>query len=323
MSRSQTLLAMVICIAPLAAGAQTASRRVAVTFDDLPTAGIASDAIAAHREMTLDLLSALTERDVPTIGFVNEAKLSAGGHLRDERVDLLQLWLAAGFDLGNHSYSHPDLHRVSLEEYEADVLRGEAVTRELLAEWTRQPRYFRHPFLHTGTDLATRKAFETFLGEHGYRVAPVTIDNSEWIFAHAYSLAIKGNDTVLAGRIGSDYVEYMLQMFTFYEDQSQQLFGRNIAHVLLVHANQLNAQWFGALADRLGALGYEFITLEAALRDPAYASADAYTGPGGITWLHRWAITRNVDPAMFAGEPQTPAYILKLTELPEHGYSTH
>jgi hypothetical protein len=37
--------------------------------------------------------------------------------------------------------------------------------------------------------------------------------------------------------------------------------------------------------------------------------------------LHRWAITRNVDPAMFRGEPETPEYILKLTELREHSYA--
>lgn len=44
----------------------------------------------------------------------------------------------------------------------------------------------------------------------------------------------------------------------------------------------------------------------AALADPAYASPDTYPGPGGITWLHRWAITRGVDRAVFAGEPEAP-----------------
>jgi len=65
--------------------------------------------------------------------------------------------------------------------------------------------------------------------------------------------------------------------------------------------------------------GYSFVSLDQALQDPPYASDDSYTGPGGITWLHRWAITRNVDPGMFAGEPTTPDYVLELTRLPEHG----
>ena len=113
----------------------------------------------------------------------------------------------------------------------------------------------------------------------------------------------------------------MLKMFEFYEDQSNQLFDRNIAQVLLLHANELNSDWFGVLADRLREQGYFFISLTEALQDPAYQSADTYIGPGGITWLHRWAITRNVDPTMFRGEPETPERILKLTELREHSYA--
>ena len=151
-------------------------------------------------------------------------------------------------------------------------------------------------------------------------MAPVSIDNSEWIFARAYVIARRKGDDELAERIGRDYVEYMLQMFAFYEDQSKQLFDRNISQVLLIHANELNADWLGALAHRLAGIGYQFVSLDAALEDLAYASNDAYIGPGGITWIHRWAITRDADPAMFRGEPTTPDYVLQLTELPEHNY---
>ena len=38
----------------------------------------------------------------------------------------------------------------------------------------------------------------------------------------------------------------------------------------------------------------------------AYQSADAYVGPAGITWLHRWALTRGMPGATFAGEPEVP-----------------
>jgi hypothetical protein len=112
----------------------------------------------------------------------------------------------------------------------------------------------------------------------------------------------------------------MLDVVRYYEDQSERLFGRNISHVLLIHANQLNAEWFATLADRLSELEYEFVSLDEALEDPAYQSADTYTGPGGITWIHRWAMTRDVDRSMFQGEPSTPEYVLELTRLPEHSY---
>ncbi|MGI9260969.1 MAG: polysaccharide deacetylase family protein [Woeseiaceae bacterium] len=314
-------LAITCLLAPLPSMAQDVVRKMAVTIDDLPTVNVAVDSDQGRRRMTLDLLNGLAERDIPVTGFVNEVQLDDGaGNLINSRVDLLQLWLAAGFDLGNHSYSHPDLHRVPLADFQADVLKGELVTRTLLAEFGKVPRYFRHPYLHTGTSLETKTALESFLTAHDYAVAPVSIDNSEWIFARAYVIAMRTGDEELAERIGRDYVEYMLEMVAFYEDQSQQLFDRNISHILLIHANQLNADWFGALADRLAGIDYGFITLDEALEDVAYDSEDTYTGPGGITWIHRWAITRKVDPSMFHGEPTTPDYVLELTRLPEHSY---
>ncbi len=258
-------------------------RKVSVTFDDLPIAGSVPRDAATRRTMTLSLLHTLARHDIPAIGFVNEHKLYSKGDLKPDSVDLLRLWLAAGMDLGNHSFSHPDLNQTPLAEFQADVLRGEINIRKLLAEREKTPEYFRHPFLRTGRDMETKLGLEKFLGEHGYQVAPVSIDNSEYVFARAYDLALE--------EIGADYIDYMLSVFAFYEDQSQQLFDRNIAHVLLLHANQLNADWFDALAARLVDLGYEFITLGEALEDSAYASEDTYTGPGGITWLHRWALT--------------------------------
>jgi len=323
MQHSPVLITIILfCTGTLAlADAQAAGqRRVAVTFDDLPAVAISRDDARTRKLVTIRLLHALIEKDIPATGFVNEGKFTTGGVVDEEQVNLLRLWLDAGFELGNHSFSHPDLHRTPLDEYQDNVLRGQAVTKMLLAERDRKPEFFRHPYLHTGRDLETRNGFETFLAEHDYRVAPVTIDNSEWIFARAYVLATRAGDTNLAQQIGVEYVAYMLQMFEFYEQQSQLLFERNIAHVLLVHANELNSVWFAPLADELSVKGYEFITLAEALTDPAYASVDTYTGAGGITWLHRWAISSNVDPDMFRGEPDTPAHILELTQVPEHLY---
>ena len=315
------LLLSFLCVAIAHQGAAAEQRRVAITFDDLPIAGSVNKDEATRRKITLRLLQAIVEREIPAIGFVNEIKLQTDNAIDERRVDLLRLWLASGLELGNHSFSHFDLHRTALDDFKADVIRGQTVTSKLLAERGQTLRYFRHPYLHTGISLETKHELEEFLAQNGYQVAPVTIDNSEWIYARAYDLALQAGDRGLAGQIGNEYVVYMLKMFEFYENQSALLFDRNIAQVLLLHANELNSAWFGILADRLSEKGYSFIPLTDALQDSAYQSADSYIGPGGITWLHRWAITRNVDSAMFLGEPETPQHILKLTELREHNYA--
>jgi peptidoglycan/xylan/chitin deacetylase (PgdA/CDA1 family) len=300
------------CVTSLA---QTPVRQVAVTIDDLPTVNIVGDTDEARLDATQRLLKSLADRKIPAIGFVNESKLYDGEELVPARLELLREWLDGGFDLGNHSFSHPDLHRVPLEEFKLNALKGEHLLRPLLAESGKVPEYFRHPYLHTGRSLGIKTDFETFLGTHDYKVAPVSIDNSEWIFARAYLIARQQENDELADRIARDYIDYMLRVFEFYEDQSAQLFERNISHVLLIHANELNADWFGNIADQLSNIGYEFISLDDALRDSAYQMEDTYTGPSGITWIHRWAMTQQVDPAMFQGEPETPEYIMELANV--------
>src|SRR3954469_14812008 len=82
-------------------------REVAITFDDLPIAGVLPREIASSRELTRKLLAAVSSHHVPAIGFVNEDKLNAvDGAVDADRVDLLRRWLDAGLELGNHGYAH-------------------------------------------------------------------------------------------------------------------------------------------------------------------------------------------------------------------------
>jgi len=303
------LLIAVLGTLALGAGRAPAApaRRMVITVDDLPAQRGADLPLARWDEITRGVVGALARRHVPAIGFVNEGKLRAGEAVDPARVRLLERWLAAGLELGNHSYSHLDLHRVPLADFLADVAKGDATTRALATARHLPVRFFRHPYLHTGRDLATRQAVASFLAGHGYRVAPVTIDNSEWIFARAYDEAIDRRDRRLEAKIAAAYLDYMEAMCAYYEGQSRALFSREIPQILLIHANTLNARHLGALLRRFERRGYRFTNLAQALEDPAYASADDYTGAGGITWLHRWALTRKVDPASFRGEPRTPA----------------
>ena len=280
------------------------ARSVALTFDDLP--GVFLDtSLAEARSANEALVASLQRAAAHATGFVNEDKLRG----LDARVALLELWLDNGLDLGNHTWGHPDLHRIGLESFQDAVLRGEAVTRALHAERGGVPRYFRHPFLHTGRDTATRNALEAFLDEHGYRVAPVTIDNYDYVWARAYDRALRAGDPAAAARIGDEYVAYMDTVFGYYEGQSRSLFGREPAQVLLLHVNRLNADRMDALLAMMARRGYAVVPLEQALEDPIYDSPDAYVGQAGITWLHRWAITRGTAGSAFAGEPEVPAHI--------------
>jgi peptidoglycan/xylan/chitin deacetylase (PgdA/CDA1 family) len=283
---------------------------MAITVDDLPVAQPSWHSDRQMDRITSGLLATFEKHRVPAVGFVNEGKLRVEGETDAFRLGLLRRWVAMGFELGNHGYAHLDLHRVPAQEWMADVVRGEPETRRLMEASGRKLRYFRHPFLHTGMSVEIQNETSAFLESRGYTVAPVTIDNSEWIYGRAYAQAYNTGDDELKRKIGQDYERYMLDVAAFYERQSVAIVGRPIPHVLLVHAYALNADWLEELLTALEKRGYRWISLAEALEDPVYDRAiDGWTGRGGITWLHRWAITEGLDRAIFEGEPEPSEWV--------------
>lgn len=168
-----------------------ASRAVAVTFDDLPAT---RGGLVTMHDITNKLLRTLTTEQVPAIGFVNEIKLFVPDQT-DARTALLEAWLNAGLDLGNHTYSHVPIDRVPFEVYRADLIRGETVTRRLLEARGLRLRYFRHTQLRTGPTAGYKAALDALLAERNYRVAPVTIDNNDFVFADVYARAKADRDS--------------------------------------------------------------------------------------------------------------------------------
>ena len=300
-----------LLMATAVAGAQQPDRpdrRIAVTMDDLPIVTSAEDE-QVRATFVFDLLNAIFRQKLPVTGFVNEGKLIVDGKESQQRVGYLRQWISAGLELGNHTFSHMDLHQVPADQFERDILNGEPITRALLEKTNRSVRYFRHPYLHTGSSKEVRDRIDAFLKKHGYVVAPVTIDNADYVFAAAYDRAALKEDNTQMRRIIEAYLKYMDAVFGYYEKQSLAIVGKEIPQTLLIHANALNGRALDSLAIMLRGRGYRFITLSEALEDPAYQLSDTYYGPGGISWLHRWALTQGRDKSIFAGEPVVPAWI--------------
>ena len=302
-------ISVVVILGTLVTTGQVRDRTIAVTIDDLPVVSTRRD-IENRREITRKLLGHVRKAKVPAIGFVNENKLYSGDQRDEKHVDLLRMWLDVGLELGNHTYSHKSLNSISLADYEADLLKGETITRELLASRKKQLRYFRHPFLQTGRSLEVKAQFNEFLAKHGYTIAPISFDNADYIFSRAYDNAFDKKDAVLMKRVGEAYVPYMESKLDYWERQSVKLFGREISETLLIHANFINSDYFDDLAAMIRKRGYRFVTLEEALKDEAYRLPDTYVGPAGISWIHRWALARGREWVLL-DEPRVPDFVLK------------
>lgn len=317
MRRLARFLALGTWLCATAALAAEPDRRIAVTIDDLPWARLDRIVPSDLQDRHARLVGALKQADVPVVGFVNESKLEDAGVLRPERLAMLDDWLDVGAELGNHTWGHIDLHAVGVPAFEADILKGERQLRPLVARRGQSLRWFRHPYLRAGRTPQDKAAVTDFLAAHGYRIAPVTVDNGEWVWAFAYANVMDGRVPVddreaTLLRLRRGYVPYMLNKLDYYERQSQTLLGYVLPQVWLMHANELNADAYVELIAGATRRGYRFVTLDEALRDPAYARSDGYTGRYGPSWLHRWAMADGRPKDFYAGEPTVPGWVLQL-----------
>lgn len=294
------ILAFIFLFAVVVCG-QTKQREVAVTFDDLPATH------GDYKSITDRLLAKLKTEKIPAIGFVNESKLFFTGEI-DKRTALLKQWLDDGHELGNHTFSHIYIDQATFEQYTEDLIRGETVTKMLLAEKGQKLKYYRHTQLRTGPNEEYRQKLSAFLSNRGYTVAPVTIDNNDYIFASVYLRAKRKDDKVLQDKIVMAYIEYMEKVFEHFEKLSQEFLGYEVKQTLLLHANEINADHFDKLAQMMKRRGYKFITLEEALKDEAYKLPEAQS-KRGLSWLHRWMLAKGLP---MKEEPSEPNWISEL-----------
>lgn len=290
-------------------------KQVCFSYDDLPVVSYGISDSVYQLQLTDKLITSLNRHHIQAIGFVNEKKLyNKDGMIIPFQVAILKNWANHGLDLGAHTYSHPDYNNVSCTFFTNDIIKGEPVTRSILDEKGQSLKYFRHPFLHVGSSKEKADSLDAFLKKRGYTVAPVTIDNDDYLFAVAYKRASVKNDTAILQQIRTDFVNYIEKKIFYYEQQSMALFGRNISQILLLHSSLLNADCVDMLATMFEKNQYEFISMEKALQDEAYQTPVTVFSNWGISWIDRWALSQGKKGDFFRDEPVTPDYIKKMAE---------
>ena len=318
MRLASLLVLLALVSIPIGAGCQT--RTVALTFDDLPladagNAGMKPDErIATAQAVNRAILAALHRHHAPAIAFVNENKVTAYGAAEPNR-EILRHWIAGGNDLGNHTFSHADLSKISAVEFEKEIVDGEASIKPLMAEAGKPLHFLRFPYNHTGETAEKQRSVYDLLKQHQYEVATCTIDNSDWVFARAYWVMLAKRDSRSARWLRSEYLSYTEKEINYYSQLDRQVFGRDIPHVMLLHANRLNADTIHQLLKIFERLGFQFVTLSQAQSDPAYRTPDTFVTPEGWMWGYRWARELNIK-VDGRQEPQVPAWITQSPTSP-------
>jgi peptidoglycan/xylan/chitin deacetylase (PgdA/CDA1 family) len=289
-------------------------RSVAITVDDLPYAGgapvaaSASDSASMVRIVNRRLLEVLQAHHVPATGFVIQKTVESLGSVSG--ASILKEWTSRGFDLGNHTYSHPDINGLSPEQIKQEIVRGELMIGPLMEESGKKLAYFRFPMNHTGDTGEKHDLIAAFLSQRGYRLATCTIDNSDYLFSAAYVQMLATNDGESAQRLRADYLAYTSTEIDYYAALNKQVFGYEPPQVMLLHDNRLNADVIEQVLQLFTDKEYRFVSLDAAQADAAYRTPETFTTKYGQMWGYRWARARNVK-INGSLEPDPPKWILQ------------
>jgi len=239
---------------------------IAITIDDLPVhapypPGVTP--LAVNRRM----IAALKAAHVPATAFVNAVNVADAG-----TMEALREWRAAGFVLGNHTWSHPHLSKLTVAQFEQDLTKDEPVLEKLggRSDW----HWFRYPFLDEGKDDAQRVAARRVLAKHGYRVAAVTMSFSDWAFTPAWARCNAKGDNAAVAELERLYLQAARENAAVARKTARELYGRDIPYVLLMHVSAMSAHMMPQVVRFYRRAGFRLVSLPKAERDPAYA---AYT----------------------------------------------
>jgi len=240
---------------------------VAVTVDDLPRHGPAlpgQSRLAIHQAF---LAAFRAHRLPPVYGFVCGGSLDA----QPEDGAALEAWVAQGNPLGNHTRTHPDLHKTTVSAYLADLDANEPVLRKLArGADERTWKVFRFPYLQEGTDLASRARLRQEIVARGYRIAEVTIDFYDWAYNEPYARCLAKHDERSVAALQTSYLEYANAELHWADEAARALVGRPIPQILLLHIGAFDAVVLDALLSLYERQGVRFVSLDRAMADSVY-----------------------------------------------------
>jgi peptidoglycan-N-acetylglucosamine deacetylase len=298
-------------------------RTVAITVDDLPYAGGAFTATDVPKEISQaekinrNLLAAFKSHRIPVTGFVIQQRVESVPFSSGAKI--LKEWVRQGFDLGNHTYSHPDINGLSVEQIENEIVRGESTIGPLLKEAGKKIEFFRFPMNHTGDTKEKHDVIAAFLQERQYKLATCTIDTSDYIFNDAYLRILAKADHKAAEKLRLEYLAYTSAEIDYYAALDKQVFGYEPPEVMLLHDNRLNADTIEQVLVLFVQRGYRFVSLGEAQADAAYRTPETYITKWGPMWGYRWAKVHEIkvngrlemDPPRWVTEYGKPGSLQK------------
>ena len=280
--RLESIVVLLLAALPISA------QQIAFTFDDLPSHGDLPPG-TSRLDVANSILTTWREQKMPEVyGFVNGFRLEKD----PSQIEVLKAWRAAGQPLGNHTWSHMAINDHTADEFTADIAKNETLLGTLMPgqDW----HWLRYPFLWEGDTLEKRRAVRTYLQQHGYRIAQVTMDFEDYLWNNPYARCSAKHDDQAIARLEQSYLATADEYYTLFRDLSRTLYGRDVPYVLLMHIGAFDAHMLPKLIDLYRRRGAHFITLEQAEQDPIFSDDPDIALKYGGTLQEQVAAARHV-----------------------------
>lgn len=263
---------------------------ISFTFDDGSTSDQTHYTFEEWNSMILD---ALDNAKIKSILFVKtDDKATEKGEY------LLNSWNSKGHGIANHTYSHPNFnkHSVNAKDFRTELLRADS----LISNYSNHIQLFRFPYLKEGNTSDKIDSIRQILKNNHYKNGYVTIDASDWYIDSRLRKRLKEDPNADIEGFKDFYLEHLLARANYYENISYNLIGRHISHTLLLHHNLAAALFVDDLIAMFRAKGWKVISAHEAYQDPIFDSTPAHAGESLI-----WALAK--DSGQYEDELRYPA----------------
>lgn len=271
---------------------------VALTFDDLPAAGGLPQGDSRVRILTTlsDELRAAHLKGV--YGFVNAVDLPGD----KDSQKALRIWVNAGMNIGNHTWSHPALSDVTAQAYEENIAKDEPFLREYAEgrDW----HYFRFPYLEEGDTIAKREDVRNWLHAHGYRVAEVTLNFNDDDWGDPYIRCLEKHDQAGIAWLEQSYMANAKEFLREGRQEQQTAFGHEIPNVLLLHGTAFTTLMLPRLLALLHQEGFRYESLAKVERNKVYRTDWKIAAPNGDSLTNAALDIHHLPYPPFTPEPE-------------------
>lgn len=248
----------IVIVAALLIRGPVYAASVAITIDDFV---LGDDPLLTATEKDERILDALGRSKVQAALFV------VGGQVEKKLTkSRLRIWDRAGHLIANHTYSHPNYHKVSFQEFSQEILKVDFQIRQ----YKHFTRLFRFPGLKAGNTADKRDRIQDFLEKHGYKNGHVTIDASDWYVNERLIARLKMDPNADLTPYREFYLRHIWERSQFYDALASKVLGREMKHTLLIHHNLVNALFLEDLLHMFREKGWKIIDAASAFSDPVF-----------------------------------------------------